>query len=181
MCARCLLVLVAAGVWHWGRADAARAQTVYRWTDERGIVHFSHGPPPGGEFFEVRKMPRSRPRETPALSSAPAESEAAPAAPSSPRLGGEARVELVKSSARTVGPSTRLFEGTVRNGGGTEARNVVLLLTVTETQQGDECLRAEIDVTPSALPPGATGRFAAEFDNPCFFGDISVHLEPEWD
>ena len=94
---------------------------------------------------------------------------------------GEARVVLEKQSSLTVGPSTQLFRGKVKNHGGTEATNVVVRLSVTETQQGAECLRAEIDVAPSSLPPGETGEFETEVDNACFFGDISVQIEPDWD
>lgn len=156
-------------------------QTVYRWTDERGGVHFTQSPPPHGEQFEVRDIPGRPSAPAPPADETAAGPDATPAGTPAPKQEGAARVDLVKQSAQEVGPSTRLFKGTVQNAGAAEARNVVVHLTVTETQQGDECLQTEIDVTPSSLPPGASGTFEAEFDDPCFFGKVSVHMEPDWD
>jgi hypothetical protein len=53
-------------------------------------------------------------------------------------------------------------------------------IRVTDTGQGDECVREDIDVNPSELSPGETGTFAAWFDNPCFLGEAKVDLTPGW-
>jgi len=74
-----------------------------------------------------------------------------------------------------------MFQGVVKNVGGTEARNVVVHLSVTEIQQGAECVRTDIEVKPSDLPPGVSGDFTLEIENPCFYGDVSLKLEPDWD
>jgi hypothetical protein len=163
------------------QAATGAGQTVYRWTDERGGLHFTQSPPPPGVQYEDRRMPAARPAPTEAPVQAAAGEDVTPAGTPTPKLEGAARVELVRESARQMEPSVRLFKGTVRNAGRAEATDVVVNITVTETQQGAECLRVEVDVTPSSLPPGAEGTFEVELDNPCFFGDVSVKMEPDWD
>jgi hypothetical protein len=160
---------------------SAMAQALYRWTDAQGRVHFTQSPPPGGEQFEVREMPGRPSAPVPTTAETPAQPAATPAGTPTPTREGSARVELGKRSTQEVGPSTRLFKGTVQNVGGTQARDVVVHLTVTETQQGAECLQADLDVTPSSLPPGASGTFEAEFDNPCFLDNVSIVMEPAWE
>jgi hypothetical protein len=179
----CRLLLVLTGI-VWGitmEVGRGVGQYVYRWTDAQGGVHFTQSPPPPDTQFEVRNMPGSPSTPAPPANETAAEPEATPAGTPATKHEGTARVELGKQSTQEVGPSTRLFEGTVQNVGGTEARNVVVRVTVTETQQGDECLQAEIDISPSSLPPGASGTFEAKFDNPCFFGNVSIRMEPDWD
>jgi hypothetical protein len=179
----CRSLLVLTGV-IWGittEVERGVGQNVYRWTDAQGGLHFTQSPPPPEAQFEVRNMPSPPPAPSTPVKEPAAQPEVAPGETPAPKREGPARVELGKQLTQEVGPSRRLFKGTVQNVGGLAARNVAILLTVTETQQGEECLQAEIDVAPSTLPPGADGTFEAEFDNPCFFGNVSVRMEPDWD
>jgi len=159
----------------------AAGQTVYRWRDEHGVLHFSQSPPPPGTAFQVRGMPTPQSLPTQVAEQTPAARGSPVAGTPTPKLEGEARVEIVSQSAQQLEPSVRLFRGTVKNAGGTAARDVVVIVDVTERQQGAECLHTEIEVTPSSLAPGETGTFEAEFENPCFFGDVSVRVQPDWD
>jgi hypothetical protein len=180
ICSRLLLLVAVAGAIAMG-PGTGMARPLYRWVDAQGRVHFSQSPPTGGEKFEFLDMPSRPSAPEPTVGDTPAQPAATPAGTPAPTRAGPARVELGKQSAQQVGPSTRLFKGTVKNVGGAEARNVVVHLTVTETQQGAECLQADLDVTPSSLQPGASGTFEAEFDNPCFFDNVSIRMEPDWE
>lgn len=161
---------------------AAWAATVYRWTDEHGVVHFADVPPPNVETYSRERLPDAPPAPTrppaPADSGAPAHAAKAPAAPV-PK--GPARVVIAAHEEVGVGDAVQSFTGKVRNEGGTDARNVSISVRVVEPSQGDECLREVIEVEPATLPPGATGTFEAEFDSPCFRwptqADLRVRLD----
>ena len=164
-------------------AVPAGAETVYRWTDARGVVHFSDVPPQG-THSQAETLPDA---PAPIVQSPPeAAAVEAPAPPVAPASGedtaasGPADVVLTDQRADPVGPATKSFHGKVKNKGGVEARDVFIALVVTDPVQGDECLRKEIDVTPSTLAPGAEGTFEAEFENPCFHGDTSNDLRAAW-
>lgn len=159
------------------------AETVYRWTDARGVVHFSDMPPPG----TIRSQAQTLPDVPVPIGQQPAEPAAAePAAPPLAPAGedkapsGPARVVLTEQQADAVGPAVKSFHGKVTNKGGAEARDVFIALVVREPVQGDECLREEIDVTPSSLAPGAEGTFEAEFETPCFHGETTADLRASW-
>ena len=165
-------------------ATPVRGQSVYRWTDERGVVHFSDQPPPGGTKFELRDMPPA-PRPvpaTPAAGESPVAgviSEAA-ATPKPRAKTRAARVEITEHEAEPAGNGVQDFSGTVENVGGSVAEDVVVVITVTEPVQGAQCLREEIDVDPSTLPPGDSGTFSVRLQNPCFLGPTTVDIRPEW-
>jgi hypothetical protein len=160
-------------------AGAAGGADVYRWTDERGVVHFSDVPPHGSQFT-TQSLPDAPPppveAATPAGDVAPA--AAAPGADATPQ--GPAHVVLTDKDAVPVGPSVQSFRGKVKNTGGVTAHDVSIAIVVTERVQGAECLREAIDVEPSTLEPGEVGSFAAEFDNPCFHGPTDADLRAEW-
>ena len=154
--------------------------TVYRWTDEKGTVHFADVPAPHVNHFTTEALPEVPPARAAAADTAPdaAAGGVTPAADES--LKGQAHVVLKDKQALAVGPSAQAFRGTVKNEGSAEARDVYVALVVTEPVQGAECLRNEIDVEPSMLGPGQEGSFGAEFDNPCFHGPTDADLRVEW-
>jgi hypothetical protein len=161
----------------------ALGATVYRWTDANGTVHFGDTPPPHVKEYTTESMPDA-PAELgpPQAAAGSGESDqVTPAGSGTPvAKSGPARVVLTNSQADPVGPSTQSIHGTVKNEGGEPARDTVIAVVVTEPVQGAECLRDEIDVHPSTLPPGAEGTFAAEFENPCFHGPTNADLRAEW-
>jgi hypothetical protein len=162
---------------------AVGADTVYRWTDARGVVHFSDVPPQGtrsqAQTLPDAPAPIAQPPPEPATSE-PAAAPAAPAAGEEKVPSERARVVLTDQQADAVEPAVKSFHGKVKNTGGVEARDVFIALVVTEPVQGDECLREQIDVTPSTLAPGAEGTFEAEFESACFHGETSADLRASW-
>jgi hypothetical protein len=156
------------------------AADVYRWTDERGVVHFSDVPPHHATQFSTQTMPDAPP-PAPIEAVTPAEGAAAAAAPEADaQPTGPAKVVLLDKNAVAVGPSTQAIRGKVKNTGGVPAREVSIDIIVTEPIQGAECLRETIDVEPSTLEPGEVGSFEAEFDNPCFNGPTDARLHTDW-
>ena len=60
----------------------AIAQTVYKWTDEQGVVHFSDNPPPRGQQFEKQDIPTPPPPTPPlAVNFSACSSSHSPASP----------------------------------------------------------------------------------------------------
>jgi len=169
----CLALLLA--------ASPSFADTVYRWVDERGTVHFSDAPPPQGAF-ESQTMPDAPPTAVPtAQSAAPASGDttASPAAAEAPPSG-PARVAVTDQGADAVAPTVQVIRGRVKNEGGRTASDVHIAVVVTEPVQGAECLQDTIDVEPATLEPGEEGTFEAEYTNPCFHGPTDVLLKPQW-
>jgi hypothetical protein len=149
----------------------AGAQTVYKWTDGSGIVHFSDVPPANTKNVEERSLPPAP--AAPADSGEKPESEEAktPAAAEGP-----ARLVLVSRHVPRTGPSAVHVSGTVRNVGGAEARSVVVTVKAVDSTAGTPCLQEDVAVTPSTLRPGETGDFDADIDNPCLSGGTPVDL-----
>jgi len=163
-------VLVALG------GQSALGQTVYRWTDEQGVVHFADSPPPQRKDVQKQDMPRGVPIAAPeAAADAPP-----PAGGDAPRAGGPAHIVLTKHEETGVAPAVQSFTGTVKNDGGAEATEVSVALRVVEPNSGDECIVAEIEVEPSTLAPGAKGTFDADFESPCFKGPTRAELNAVW-
>lgn len=170
------------------------AQTVYRWEDERGVVHFSDAPPRDAKNVESRKMRASKPaiRATGDPSGAalepegdskkdPQQTESKKKPATADSASGAARVEIKEKDVSPVGEATNEFSGEVENVGGSRANDVVVIIEVTETNQGAHCLREEVDVSPSSLDPGERGSFSVTLSNPCFHGPIDPDLRAEWD
>jgi hypothetical protein len=162
-------------------ALSAEAATVYRWVDQKGVVHFGDAPPGGSRNYTKKALPDAPPAPPPATpaESTPGSETPAAAASETPREG-PAHVVLLESRTMALGPSRQGIRGKVKNDGGAEARDIVISVRVTEPIQGAECLRDVIDVAPSTLAPGAEGTFDAEFDNPCFHGPTNAALTAEW-
>jgi hypothetical protein len=93
---------------------------------------------------------------------------------------GPAQVRVVRHGAQPIAEQTRVITGEVKNEGGETARNVTVFITVTEVTQGDRCLTTEVSVSPADLPPGESGSFSFQAENPCFFGEVRIELEPRW-
>ena len=187
----------------WG--VAASAQTFFKWTDERGVVHFSDSPPPRTRKVEERTL--NVPPVVTGAAQAPAESEAtengeagkaesggeATSAKLSKPEGGEtakakdqsargpAKVVLVAREAPRTGPSALHVSGEVKNVGGQQAESVVVSITAVDSTQGTPCLEEEAEVTPGSLRPGETGNFDIDLDSPCLYGDPNLDVRPDWE
>ncbi len=164
--------------------SAGAQDTIYHWTDERGVVHFADSPPPNRRNVTSRVMP-----PPPTRASTPASGDAAAAPAGSTTPGGSttpaaaapARVEIVGQQGERVGESAQVISGRVKNNGGQPANNVVVALRVVSPAQGDECLTDEVVVAPSTLAPEAEGTFDVELSSPCFKGETRIELQVDWD
>lgn len=167
-------------------AGAVEAGTVYRWTDERGVVHFADVPPPNVQNYTAEPL-RIAPPAPPAVAAgadavAPASApEAGAKPPAAGEATGPARLVIIDREEVALGDAAQSFSGKVKNRGGTEAHDVAVAIRVVEPTQGDECVTDEIEVAPSSLAPGATGTFEADFNSPCFHGPTQTELRVEWD
>lgn len=167
-------------------AGVAAAGQVYRWTDAKGVVHFSDVPPPATRFetetLPDAPQPIAQP-PTPASDGADAASHGAdgaaqPAAAQTPN--GTARLVLSDQQSEEISSAVQSFRGKVKNQGTADAHDVFVELVVTEPAQGEECLNQEIDVEPATLAPGAEGTYEAEFEHPCFHGETNAELRAAW-
>jgi hypothetical protein len=167
-----------------GAVGTAKSQAVYKWTDERGVVHFSDTAPPKGDY-QIRQLPPpDSPAEAPAEEAATGGEGAAPPvqdAKPEPKRSGPALLKITEQDEEPVADSTHQYRGKVKNVGGAKASGVVVTIRVTDSNQGAECVDDEIEVRPSELAAGETGTYAAEFTNPCYFGPTSATLQPEWE
>jgi hypothetical protein len=167
------------------RVGEAGAQPVYKWTDERGVVHFSDSAPPKGTDYQVRKVaPAPAPAEqAPSADAAVDAGMIVPqeAAPPSAKKSGPPSLRITDQDEDAVGESTHEYRGTVKNVGGGKASDVVVLIRVTDSNQGAECVDEEVPVRPSELAAGETGTYSVEFTNPCYFGPTTASIRPAWD
>ena len=162
-----------------GSYSAFAQDTFFKWTDERGVVHFSDTLPTDAKKVEERHLP-ARP--------------AAPA-PGEPGVGqamvgatpgqegtfsGPPNVIITNSEAPRIGPSAFRVHGQVKNIGGAVARQVVVAVSAVDAAQGNPCLQTETDVTPPTLGPGESGSFDANIDSPCLFGETTPQLTADW-
>jgi hypothetical protein len=155
----------------------ATAQTVYKWTDEQGVVHFSDNPPPRGQQFEKQDIPPPPP-PPPTVAGAEA---GAPGTTSEEKFEGPARVILTKNDSFPRGGTSRHVIGVVKNVGGAPAARVRITAHITDAE-GRACESEDIDVAPSRLDPGASGNFDTTIDSPCFAdGGGSVDAAPQWE
>jgi hypothetical protein len=181
-----------ARVWRWGFAailllvaGSVSAQTVYRWEDERGVVHFSDAPPRDAKNVESRNMPRApkpavRGTDDPSAAARGESEDNSKIDPQASATPSAARIEITAKDVIPAGEATNEFSGEVENVGGSPANDIVVIIEVTEPNQGAHCLREEVDVSPSSLDPGEKGSFSVTLSNPCFYGPIDPALRPEW-
>ena len=165
-------------------ADRVAAQRVYRWTDERGVVHFSDSPPPGATNVEVKDLPR-QPTAAPVAAqeseAPPPDAVAAAGTTPTPKRSGKASVEVVDQTQQSVGDALYEFSGTVENTGGSTAEDVVVIISVSEPNQGADCVTQEAEVSPSRLAAGARGKYSVTLENPCFHGPIDTEVRTDWE
>ena len=157
-------------------AAAADAQTIYRWKDPSGRLHFSDAPPTGDIPFETEHMPAPPPVDTPTV----AETPQAPHAGQPQGATGPASVVITDRQSTPGGGSVMEYSGKVKNKGGEAARDVSVLIHVVEPNSGAECVHESVDVSPAALGPGETGTYRAQFTSPCFLGPTNVEITPDW-
>lgn len=161
----------------------SRAQTFYKWTDERGIVHFADEPPPGAKGVEQRNLPVP-PAGQPVPADAAGDGEEAKSADAAakklPAGSGPAQIVLVSHQVIRNGPRAAHVFGEVKNVGGTDAEGVAVTLTAVDATQGTPCLDEQAMVNPSTVPAGETGNFDVDLDNPCLAGDTPVDVAPVW-
>lgn len=179
-------------VWMWlilmacvvtGVNRRAHGQTFYKWTDDRGIVHFSDTQPANVSGVETRKLPVPQaPKAAPGEEEGEvAETPAADSTPASEGSSGPARVILLSRQVPRTSPSAAHLTGEVKNVGGSDARAVGVTVTAVDATQGTPCLHEEAAVTPSTLRPGETGNFDVDLDSPCLYGDPPIDVVPDWD
>jgi len=176
-------MLAAMGLELSAGAGTLFAQRVYRWTDERGTVHFSDSPPPPGANVEVKDLPRKPPPARAAEVSGDEPSpnaHAGPAAEPTPKRAGAAKVQILDQDQAHAGDAVYEFSGKVENTGGKTAEDVVVNITVTEPNQGARCVSEQVEVDPPTLQPGEKGSYFVSLENPCFHGPISAQVEPDW-
>jgi len=149
----------------------AGAQTVYKWTDENGTVHFSDVPPVNTKNVEERSLPPA-----PAPPQDDSEKSESPEAKTPGAAEGPARVVVVSQHVPRTGPSAVHVSGQVKNVGGADARSVLVTVKAVDSTAGTPCLQEDVDVTPATLHPGETGDFEADIDNPCLAGGTPVDL-----
>jgi cytoskeletal protein RodZ len=169
-----------------GWSTVAIAQTYYKWTDNRGVVHFSDQAPVQQKGVEERQLAPAPPvsgeaesATQPATANAEGsnhekKTEAAPGE-------GPAQVVVVSRESPRTGPSAMHIHGEVKNVGGEDAQRVAVTISAVDSQQGNPCLHDEVPVTPSTLHPGETGKFDTHVDSPCLFGDAEVDVGPVWE
>ncbi len=166
-----------------GWSTVAIAQTYYKWTDNRGVVHFSDQAPAQGKGVEERQLPPVSEGAGSSAQPAPVDTEEgtqAKKADAGPTEG-PAQVVVVSHQSPRTGPSAMHIHGKVKNVGGEDAQRVSVTISAVDSQQGNPCLHDEVPVTPSTLHPGETGKFDTHVDSPCLFGDAKVDIGPVWE
>ena len=168
-----------------GWPAVSTAQTYYKWTDSRGVVHFSDQAPVQEKGVEERQLAPVPPApEGTESSTEPAGNDTEGNNPKKTDDGssaGPAQVVVVSQQSPHTGPSEMHIHGKVKNVGGKDAQRVAVTISAVDSQQGNPCLQNEIPVTPSTLHPGETGKFDTHLDNPCLFGDAKVDIGPVWE
>lgn len=170
-------------------AQSAFGQTYYKWTDNRGIVHFSDAPPSNVKGVEervvnappiVRQSGDATPPDGSAESGQPPSPGAAAGGPSEAPPTGPARVVLLSRETPRISPSSVRIMGRVRNLGAESASNVTVGITVVDETQGTVCMQEQADVNPGTLTGGKGGTFDITLDNPCLYGAANLNIEPQW-
>ena len=154
----------------------SQAQTVYKWTDERGVIHFADEAPPN-VHAEKRDLPPVPDRQRDSDEVKATEESAEKNTPAGKR---PARVVVVSHKVAHSSPTVAHVSGKVENAGGAEAAGVGVTLSVLDATQGNPCLDQQAEVNPSTLPPGESGDFEVDLDSPCLAGNSTVHVKPLW-
>ena len=156
-----------------GLCGNAGAQTFYKWTDDRGVVHFADQAPTGAKQVEERHLPA-----VPDLQVKLPEDGNAAIPGATP--GAEGRVIIETHEESHSGPSTIHVTGRVKNVGPSAAENVSVAVSAVDSAQGTPCLQVETSANPSTLGAGESGSFETDIESPCLRGDTPVVLNPSW-
>jgi len=163
--------------------SAVTAQVAYKWTDDRGVVHFADSPPPNVKA-ETRDMsiPSTRLLQGPESTPRIVDSDAGTTGPDvTAPAQGPARVIVISRNMQRTGASRLRIVGEVKNLGGAAAQHVAVDITIVEGERREPCLRQEMAVAPSTLANGASGTFDAEIDRPCLLGNPRIDVVPTWE
>ena len=166
----------------------ALAQSVYTWTDEKGVIHFADEAPPDVKNVEKRALEAPQPliRDEQAEGTPGEVIEVATPVPEPTVQSGKivsegpARVVLTQRKAIPEGAETRHLIGEVKNIGGETATRVAIIIKVTDADQGSECVSGEVAIDPETLEPGQDGTYDDYVDTPCFLGNASIEITPIW-
>lgn len=154
-------------------AGLSPAQTYYKWTDERGVVHLSDQPPAGREKVEERVLPARPSTKEPAearVQEAPPVVEA-----------GAPQVVIAKQEVERLGPNAVRVQGELENTGTGEARGVTVVVKAKDVGQGNPCLERSITPAQGVLPAKGKTTFEAEITDPCLYGEAPVELSVGWE
>jgi Domain of unknown function (DUF4124) len=155
-------------------------QTVYRWTDAGGVVHFADTPPLGTQAEERHLAVPSTEQATQPEPMPEASLEQPSAALSEVPPGSPARVLVLSRKTTRRGASALQVVGEVENFGGADATDLSVAVTANEPDKARPCLRQQFKVSPSTLHPGERGRFTADVDHPCLYGNPAIDVAPAW-
>lgn len=176
-------------------APCVRAQTVYTWKDDKGVVHFSDESPEGVKGVEKLTL------EAPAPLISETEGEGAPegggesqmvvtpaagspeggAQPQAAAPSGPSEVVVLGAELSPLSATERKVRGRLRNIGGRDARRVSVRVVIADGDTGNLCLTGDIDASPTNLGPGENGAFEGDLNTPCFYGNPKIAYYPEWD
>jgi hypothetical protein len=148
---------------------AGNAQTFYKWTDERGVVHLADAPPPNASGVEERQLPVT-----------PAAAAGEPTPEDTSEKKAPAQVIIVSRQVVRNGPTAAHVIGEVKNVGGQNADAVEITLRTVDATQGTLCLNEQARVNPATIPPGESGHFDADIESPCLAGDTPVDVTAVW-
>jgi len=151
--------------------STALGQSVYRWTDERGVIHFGQDPRAGAHATK-EFLP------TPAARKSAGEKVKSSGSKSDKKR--PAKVKVRENNILQTGPAAREISGRVKNTGKDTAKDVVVVVTVTDKDQNGRCLEEEVPVNPDTLDPGESGTFFREIEHPCLYGNTRIKIRADW-
>jgi hypothetical protein len=158
-------------------SSAARAQTYYKWTDERGTVHITDQPPSGVRDVQERKL---QPQPPAIIRGASEPSDATATPQTTPQAAGPARIILDGYQTTRTGPASMHVSGAVKNVGGSNAENVVVVLSAVDAGQGNPCYESEVNMDPASVGAGDRRSFELDITDPCLNGDAKLDASPRW-
>jgi len=158
-------------------APPAHGQSIYKWIDADGVVHFGDAPPSGTRGASPVELPAEG-RDRPPVKQH--RKRAAEKKKSSSHGKKAARVRIREKSVMQIGPAAREISGKVKNSGGRPAEDVIVVVSVIDVDQNGPCMQEEIAVTPSTLGPGESGAFSSEIEHPCLYGNTEIKFRAEW-
>ncbi len=149
-----------------GSISSAHAQDIYKWEDEKGVIHYGDKPAPGAKPLDKSTVPFSTPEEQ----SEPSVTEE-PSRPSPRRAPRAPRATLPSPSLRQPKawveyPSGNFWiSGTMRNGGrGLCDAPTVEVAVIDELGRAND--RFELGATPNGINKGEDAQFSGSRSAP---------------